>query len=221
MSLQSVINLAETITFDRRRVVGIQYSRNEIVYRSETPTRNPWRLTVKVSAALPYENARQIIEEIDRLDRSQPEVIDLAATGLLAYQGQLSAGQRAPITVQSFTGTNLVLTDLPAIAGSVTSSTVVFAKGDFIQIEDKYYPFTVTSPVLRGSGTSITVPVHRPNFISDSVVGSNIAVGASCQFNVICVNMPTYTVSPGGRSGIITFNDDFQLYESTGAEGLA
>jgi hypothetical protein len=98
---------------------------------------------------------------------------------------------------------------------------VVFAKGDFVQVEDKYYPFTVTSPVLRGSDSSITVPVHRPNFISSSVVGANILVGASCQFNMICVNMPTYTVSPGGNGGIITFDDDFQLYESTGAEGLA
>jgi hypothetical protein len=216
MSIQSVINLAGSIKFDRRRVVGVQYSRNEIAYRSETPTRNPWRLTVDVNAVIPYANVRSIIEELDRKDRTIPEVVNLANSRLLTYQGGLSAGNRAGITVQSFTGTNLVLNNLP----SVSSSTVILSKGDFIQIANKYYPFTSTSDVLRGSGTSVAVTTHRANFISDSVVGSALAYGASCQFNLFCPNMPTYTVIPGGSGNLIKFDGSFELVESTGTEGL-
>ena len=216
MSIQSVINLATSIKFDRRRVVGVQYSRNEIAYRSETPTRNPWRLTVDVNAVIPYANGRSIIEELDRKDRTIPEVVNLTNSRLLTYQGALSAGNRAGITVQSFTGTNLVLTNLP----SVSSSTVILSKGDFIQIANKYYPFTSTSDVLRGSGTSVAVTTHRANFISDSVVGSTLAYGASCQFNLFCPNMPTYTIIPGGSGNLIKFDTTFELVESTGTEGL-
>jgi hypothetical protein len=216
MSIQSVINLASAIKIDRRRVVGVQYSRNEIAYRSETPTRNPWRMTIDVNAVIPYQNGRAIIEELDRKDRTIPEVVNFANNRILTYQGGLSAGNRAGITVQSFTGTNLVLTNLP----TVSSGTVILAKGDFIQIANKYYPFTSRSDVLRGEASTVTVTTHRANFISDSVVGSTLAYGSSCQFNMFCPNMPTYSIIPGGSSGLIKFDGSFELVESTGTEGL-
>ena len=62
MSLQTIINNADTVKINRRRMVGIQMSRNEIAYTSETPTRNPWQLTVKVSKLFRYEQARAMLE---------------------------------------------------------------------------------------------------------------------------------------------------------------
>jgi len=222
MSLQRILNLAESISFNRRRVIGLQYSRNEIAFRSETPTRNPWRMTVKVAAPIPYADARGIIEDLDKSDRSDVELVTFSNNAnmsfMLQYQGVMNLGQQNAITVQSFTGTNLVLGGLPDSGGAAVPEAVIFKKGDFIQIEDKPYPFTVENDVVRGSGSTVTVVTHRPNFFASSVVGSNILLGNRVNFQVICTNMPTYTLSPGGRNAIVTFDSDFELYEFTGLE---
>ena len=220
MSLQSVINLAETIEINRRRVVGLQFTRNEIVRVSETPTRNPWRLTVQVSAPIPYQDARRILEDIDRSDRSDPETITFSSNPglsyLFAYQGTLPDSQVANLRVQSFTGTNLVLTGLPTSGPTSVPGSILLKKGDFIQINGQPYPFTVVNDVVRGSGSVITATTHRPNFISDSVVNQGVKLGNDVEFQVICTNMPTYTIVPGGRNAMVQFNDTFQLYEFTG-----
>jgi hypothetical protein len=220
MSLQSVINLAETIEINRRRVVGLQFTRNEIVRVSETPTRNPWRMTVQVSAPIPYENARRILEDIDRSDRSDPETITFSNNSglsyLFAYQGTLNESQVDQVRVQSFTGTNLILNTLPTTGGPSLPGSLLFKKGDFVQINGQPYPFTIVNDVARGSGSTVTAQVHRPNFISDSVVNQGINVGNNVEFQMICTNMPTYTIMPGGSTAIVQFNTPFELYEFTG-----
>lgn len=226
MSLQKIINQAETINFDRRQVVGIQYSRSEIAKVSETPTRNPWRINVGFSAALPYDQNRDLIEALDTLDRANTETITFSAnpnlSWLCAYQGELSAGQLSGITVSSFTGNQLVLGSLPTTGSSV----VLFKAGDFIQIGTNPYPFTVVNTVTRGSTSTVTVTTHRPNFITTSTVGSTLTVGNAVQFKVFCPNMPTYTLVQGAsrrnsngtlaNNAFIQFSSGFELYEWTG-----
>jgi hypothetical protein len=220
MSLQSIINIAESIEINRRRIVGIQFTRNEIVRVSETPGRNPWRMTVKVSAALPYEQTRSLIEQIDATDRSDPETIKFnqnpGLSYLFGYQGSMNTTNINTLTVASFTGTNLVLGNLPTSGAASIAGSTIFRSGDFIQIKDFPFPFTVRNDVLRGTSSTVTVSVHRPNFIAASVVGKGINVGNDVEFQMLCTNMPTYTISPGGRNAIITFNGDFELYEFTG-----
>lgn len=217
MSLQTVLNMAESITLNRRRAVGIQYTRNEIARVSVTPTRNPWRLTVKVTAPMRYEDARSVIEQIDITDRSDPETIVFSSADyLFGYQGSMNATNLADLTVSSFTGTNLVLTDLPTTGAASIPASVIFKKGDFIQVANHPYPFTITSDVVRGSSSTVTLSVHRPNFISSSVVGNSVNVGNSVEWQVICTNMPTYTISPGGSNALVTWNSDFELFEYTG-----
>ena len=99
MSIQSIINIAESIQINRRKVIGIQYTRNEIARVSELVTRNPWRMTVQVSALLDYRNTnvRALLEELDRLDRKIPEEITFANNSRLAwmfaYQGNLTPSE--------------------------------------------------------------------------------------------------------------------------------
>lgn len=217
MSLQTVLNMAESIQLNRRRAVGIQYTRNEIVRVSETPTRNPWRLTVKVSAPMRYEDARAVIEQIDITDRSDPETIVFSnANYLFGYQGSMNTTNISDLTVSSFSGTNLVLTNLPTFGAASVEGSTLFKKGDFIQIENHPYPFTITNDVLRGSGSVVTATVHRANFISSSVAGSGVLVGNDVEWSVICTNMPTYTISPGGSTALVTWDGDFELFEYTG-----
>lgn len=219
--LQTIINLAETIQFNRRRVVGTQVTRNEIVKVSETPTRNPWRMSVGLSAAMPYHLYRDVIEGLDYLDRRLPETISFSSvTGqsfLCQYQGQLNASQLSGLRTVSFAGNQLILNALPSTnAVPNGQSSFVFKKGDFIQIGTNPYPFTVTEDVLRGSGSTVTVTTHRPNFLTSGYTTVALAVGNAVQFKMICLNMPTYTLTPGSSSALIQFDSNFELTEYLG-----
>lgn len=223
--LQTIINNASGLTIDRRKVVGIQITRNEIPRTSLTPTRQPWRFTLTMPSSLRYYNNRNLLEELDRIDRYQPQTVTFGDNPCLSwifrYQGSLNASQIANLRVVSYIGNQLVISGLPAIS----STRVIFEPNDLIQIGAYIYPFTSTTQILRGTGSTVTVTTSRPNIISSSVVNAGLTVGNSCQFRMFCPNMPTYKLIPGGyvRSGtttvnnaLIEFSDDFELYEWVG-----
>lgn len=220
--LQTIIDKCNGITIDRRQMVGIQYTRNESPRTSATPTFNPWRFVLDMPSSLRYNEARALMEQLDTLDRYTPQVITFGNNPCLSwifkYQGSLNTSQLNGITVQSFTGDQLVLTNLPAIS----STRVLFEPNDLIQIGNFTFPFTSTTQVTRGTGVTVTVTTNRPNIITSSVVGQNITVGNSCQFYVFCPNMPTYKLVPGGavksngvtiNNALLEFSDSFNLYE--------
>ena len=223
--LQSIINACNGLSIDRRKMVGIQFTRNEIPRVSQTPTRNPWKFTLDMPNSYRYNEARSLMEQLDTLDRITPQVITFSnlpqLSWIFRYQGAMNVSQRNAITVQSFVGDQLVLGNLPVIA----STRVLFEPNDLIQIGTHYYPFTSTTQILRGSSSTVTVTTNRPNIITASVVGNGITVGNSCSFTMFCPNMPTYKLIPGGyqkTSGVlvgnalIEFSDAFQLYEFVG-----
>jgi hypothetical protein len=234
MSLQRIINVCESLNIDRRRVVGVQYTRSEIAKISQTPTRNPWRFNLGISAGLVYSENRDLLEMIDLLDRTTPEVISfnsstystinsqstfLAASPGLAYMFKYLGDNIANvqnINVVSFSGNQLVLGNLPTVTGSGGASAYMFRRGDFIQIKGYPHPFTSTTDVVRGTGTTITVTTHRPNFLTGNLTSLGINVGNQCQFKMFCPNMPTYKLTPGGANAIISWTSDFNLYEYTG-----
>ena len=104
MSLQSIINISNGLDINRRKVVGIQYARNEIPRINITPTLNPWRFTVAVPNSLRYSDARTIMETIDTLDRAGPETISFSSNPKLSwifrYQGAATTTQLNGIRVQ-------------------------------------------------------------------------------------------------------------------------
>ena len=219
--LQTIINVAETIQFNRRKVVGTQITRNEIVKVSETPTRNPWRMSVAVAAAMPYHLYRDVIEGLDYLDRRLPETISFSSvTGqsfICEYLGQMNQSQLDGLRTVSFVGNTLVLNGLPTTnAVPNGANSFMFKKGDFIQLTGFPHPFTVTEDVLRGSGSSISITTHRPNFLTSGFNGVAIKVGNAVQFKMICMNMPTYTLAPGSESALIQWSGNFELTEFTG-----
>ena len=226
--LQTIVNACNELSIDRRKVAGIQFARNEEPRVSQTPTLNPWKMTLTVPNSFRYAEARSLIESIDTLDRFTPELITFSNSGKLDwifnYQGALTAGEVANITVTSFTGDQLVLGNLPSVSGS----TIMFRPNDLIQIgslNEHPFPFTSTTQVTRGSSSTVTITTNRPNIITASVVGEGIIVGNDCQFYMFCPNMPTYTLIPGGwqtiggatyNNAYIEWSDDFTLYEWVG-----
>jgi hypothetical protein len=220
--LQTIVNFCNSIQIDRRNVVGTQFTRNEIPRVSLTPTLNPWRIKLEMPNSFKYYEARALMEQIDTLDRYQPQIITFSnlpqLNWIFAYQGTMSTAQIGGITVQSFVGDQLVLQNLPV----VPATRVLFEPNDLIQIGNYTYPFTSTTQVTRGSGGTVTVTTHRPNIITGSVAGNGITVGNACEFYMFCPNMPTYKMIPGGQTmlrgqvisnALIEWSDAFQLYE--------
>ena len=227
--LQTILNYSNSLQIDRRKVVGIQYTRNEIPRVSQTPTKNPWKFTLDMPNRFRYSQARDLMEALDKLDRITPQVItfsNLPALGwIFAYRGAMTAPQLATITVTSFTGSTLTLN----VSGITAASTaVIFEPNDLIQIgslNEYPYPFTSTTQVLRGSGSTVVVTTSRPNILTGSLAGEGIIVGNNCQFNMFCPNMPVYKLIPGGYVGngttttnnaLLEFSDSFELYEFVG-----
>jgi hypothetical protein len=226
--LQTIIDASNGLLIDRRKVVGIQYTRNEIPRVSQTPTKNPWKFTLDVPNSVRYSQGRALMEALDTLDRITPQVVTFsnltAFNWMFRYQGAMTLAQRNGITVQSYTGNTLTLTGLPG----VSASTVLFQPNDLIQIGSlgEYpYPFTSTTQVLRGTGGTVVVTTSRPNILTGNLAGEGIIVGNDCQFKMFCPNMPTYKLIVGGYVGngttttnnaLLEWSDSFQLFEFVG-----
>jgi hypothetical protein len=232
--LQTILNYSNGLNIDRRKVVGIQYTRNEIPRVSQTPTKNPWKFTLDMPNRFKYYQARDLMEALDTLDRITPEIITFSnlpqLSWIFRYQGAMTSGQLATITVVSWVGTTLTL-NVSGITAATTA--VIFAPNDLIQIgsSNEYpYPFTSTTQVLRGSGSEVVVTTSRPNILTPippatSLTGEGIIVGNNCQFKMFCPNMPTYKLIPGGQAmsgstvinnALLEFSDAFELYEFVG-----
>ncbi len=222
--LQTIINRCNGLTIDRRKVVGIQFTRNEVPRTSLTPTYNPWKFTLEMPASLRYNQNRDLIETLDTLDRYTPQIITFSdnpcISWIFRYQGSMSTAQINGIRVQSFVGDQLILSNLPAIA----STRVLFEQNDLIQIGNYTFPFTSTTRITRGTGATVTVTTNRPNIISTAIPTNTlgITVGSDCDFYMFCPNMPTYKLTPGGavysngttiNNALIEFTDPFELYE--------
>ena len=150
--LQTIIDNCNTIKFNRRNVVGTQFTRNEIPRVSQTPTKNPWKITVEMPNSFGYSNARALMEELDTLDTFTNQEVTFSNNPKLSwifrYQGSLTTGQLNGLTVVSYTGNQLILSGLPTVAATTT----MFKKNDLIQINTFPYPFTSQKYVLRANG---------------------------------------------------------------------
>ena len=113
MSIQSIIDRCNSLQMNRRKLVGIQYSRNEIPRVSETPTKNPWKFTISMPTSLRYSDARSIIESLDQLDRRSSEIITFNNNSnmnwIFRYQGNVGLSQIQAMKVSSFIGNQLIL----------------------------------------------------------------------------------------------------------------
>jgi hypothetical protein len=223
MSLQTIWNFSSEIQVNRRRMIGSQTTRNGLLRLGETPTVIPWQFSVKYETAILFNRARTLIETLDNMDRNVSETITLGSgtnmSWLYKYQGQQTQLNLDRLKVISFVGNQLVL-DTSTLTSATNS--VIFEKGDIFNIVGYPHPFTSTTQIIN-NGTTVTVTTHRPNIIQTNIASnSGLLVGANTQIKVICKNMPTYTLKPGGyqyvnnvlvNAAYIEFDSDFDLYE--------
>jgi hypothetical protein len=212
MSLQTIIDKAQTIEIDRRRVVGQTISRSQRIKTAERATAQPWKFTVTPPAYLKWSSSRDLIEVIDGGDRVDEYTVKLSNTAgmnyITQYQGGLNTADLEAMTIQAVGTDTFTLTVLPA----VSSSTVIFAKGDFIQPQNSRYPYTVAETCTRGSSTTTNVTLHRNVITSEGVnlVGQGLNVANSCTWRVVVSGLPTYQLTP---MQLVQYTGNFELIE--------
>jgi len=212
MSIQTIIDRAQQIEIDRRKMVAQTISRSQRIKTAERSTAQPWKFKVTPPAALTWADSRGIVEAIDSNDRVVEYTISLNNNSKMnyvtAYLGTATQAQLNAMTIQAVTTSSLVLTNLP----SFSTSTILFKAGDYIQPANSRYPYTITSDVLRGANTTTSVTLHRPVILSENITltGQGVKVGNSCTWQVIVSGLPTYTLIPYRR---VQYTGDFELIE--------
>lgn len=223
MSIQNIIDGAQQLEIDRRRMVSQTISRSQRVKTAERNTTQPWKFKITPPASLAWGDSRGIIEVIDLNDRVNEYTISLnnnpGMNYITAYQGGLRQDQLDALTINSTGTSTIVLTGLPNIGTTTTNATtfvssltVILAKGDYIQPSNSRYPYTVTADVLRGSNTTTSVSLNRSLLTSEAInlVGQTVKIGNACTWRVIVTSMPTYSLIPMRR---VQYTGDFELIE--------
>ena len=211
MSIQTFLDRATFLTVDKRKVSAQTITRSGQVKTAEVASANPYRFAFGVTAGYKYSDNRAALEELDSLDITEEEEIDIGATNtnlsyLTAYQGDSSG--IGSCTITGYSGNSLILNCTNAGSG-----TFLFKKGDYIQPSGAYrYPYQVTADVAHTTSNPVTIPISRP-FIEQSgyvVNGATFLVGTNVRWHVKMVNKPSYTILPYDR---FSLDNDIEVVE--------
>jgi len=213
MSIQTIIDRATFITIDKRKLASQSISRSGRVKTAEVTSAVPYRFTVGVHEGATYSDNRAVLEELDRLDVTEEEQVDIGSTNsglsyITAYQGGITGGS---ISSVGSDGSELYIN-----ASLATGSGTLFKKGDFIQPQGNTstyrYPYQVTSDVAFSTGSNVTIPVHRPVISQDGVAltSGSVVYGSNVQWYVKMTNKPAYTILPYNR---FSLDDNLELVE--------
>lgn len=323
MSIQTIIDTAQSIEFDRSKTVGQSVSRSGRLKTAERASVQAWTFVVTPAGSYFWSDHRDTIEEIDANDRINEYEISLSNVNgmgfITEYMGNLNSTQLNALTINTNTTATFVLGNLPSIGATLTSrsenftaqsfqieavpaysrsfdvarndilitnseydakfykiqvgdrlststyltsnqtvtgitrnfltynsvgytkvdlsaapnsssglntpiqfastastlvssSTVVFYRGDFIQPTNSRYPYTVKNTVERGSGSTVTVDLNRAVITSEAIAldNSTLKIGVDVTWHVVAVEKPTYSIIAPNR---FQFNGDFRLAE--------
>lgn len=215
MSIQTVINSAQTIEVSRPSLVATTMSRSGRLFTGTRNWAKPWRFTVEPKPIWRVADVRSVIEDIMTYDKHTEQSISLGSGGAgwcVQYLGAApkTGNQLNNITFSSITGTTAVIGNLTGL----TNGTYIFRKGDIIQPVGHRYPYVVTQDVQFTTGdTTKTFTVHRGYIpqTSYTLAGSGVLVGAGVSWRVKVSNLPSYKYVPGQ---LVEFTGAFELVES-------
>ena len=224
MSLNQILAITESLGINDQRFVGQVVSRNQRISTSEIITVVPFAFEMKPMNYLLYSQNRGLLNSLRIADKSLQQYLNFGVTGwsnYIKYQGDMTSGQIATCAWQtSSANKNLVLGSLP----SISSGSFIVKAGDFCQVG--LYSYIATADVIRGSGSTVTIPVHR-NLITavtspiNAVIGqfgTTVSMGGSTYtgitFQVVLRDYPTYTLQPMTNDSFIEWSGTFKAFES-------
>jgi hypothetical protein len=199
-------------------------SRNQRISTSEVLTVVPFQFTLKPMNYLLYSENRDLLSSLRVPDKALEQYLNFGVTGwetYIRYQGDMSSVQIDATEWQtSSANKTLVLGNLPSIA----ASSYIVKAGDYCQVGR--YAYIATADVVRGSGSTVNIPVHR-NLLTTLVstvggvigeFGTTISMGGSTYtgvtFPVILREYPTYTLMPMNTDAYIQWAGNFVAFES-------
>lgn len=227
MSLNQILAISESVGINDQRFVGQVVSRNQRIATSEILTVVPFAFEMKPMNYLLYSQNRGLLNSLRIPDKALTQYLNFGTTGwtnYINYQGEMASGQIATSQWQTASANkNLVLGNLPNNTDMPSGKYVVRA-GDFCQVG--LYSYIATADVLRGSGTTVTIPVHR-NLITAVVSPINAVIGqygttvsmggntyTGITFPVILRDYPTYTLMPMTDDSYIAWSGSFKAFEA-------
>jgi hypothetical protein len=227
MSLTTILSISETVGINDQRFVGQSVSRNQKISTAEVLTVVPFLFEMKPMNYLLYSESRGILNSLRIPDKALEQYLSFSETGwinYIAYQGDMTSGQISTSQWQTAsTNKILVLGNLPANV-DMPSGKYIVKIGDFCQVGR--YAYIATSNVLRGSGSTVNIPVHRslltPVLSPINAVlgqyGTTVSMGGNTYtgttFPVILREYPTYTLMPMTDDSFISWNGGFKAMES-------
>ena len=223
-TLNQILAISESVGINDHRFVGQVLSRNQRIATSEILTVQPFAFEMKPMNYLLYSQNRGLLSTLRAADRQNEQYLNFGSTGwwnYIAYQGDMSSAQISACQYQtSSANKTIVLGSLPSIA----SSAYIVKIGDFLQIDR--YAYIATADVLRGSGSTVSIPVHRTIMTTlttpmDAVIGQygitqslggNTYIGTT--FPVILQEYPLYTLVPMTNDSFISWASSFKALEA-------
>jgi hypothetical protein len=186
MSFQWIIDKAETISINTKRMVATTTARDGTV-RAVSRGGQVWRFDVKVPDGITWSELRQYISQAEQLDRVSTATISLSATGqswLYKYQGN-SVNKTGFVATIVQGNSTITLTTSPT-----TSSGFKFRAGDYIQLGSSGKVYRVAADVAYNSNS---VTLHRP-VLDASASGVSLRVAENCTWTVLCTQFPEWTL---------------------------
>ena len=212
MSFQTILNIHQSLSINNRRVIGQQVSRSGQIRVAQYLTAVPWVFTVQPHSYLYYPQVRSIIQSIDNADRQMPEYLSFDTPQLewfVKYQGILNPAQLASLVLNATPAPNAQIIQIGGLP-SISSSSIIFKAGDFIQIQQ--YVYKVIADVPRGTLSYISVGIHRP-IIGYPTSGTAILVGEYVSFRMVAEKCPTYTLNPMTDGAFVQWDSEFVFRE--------
>ena len=223
MSLTQILNISESITINDHRFVGQMLSRNQRISTSEILTVVPFAFEMKPMNYLLYSQNRALLNRLRIPDMALAQYLNFSVTGwssYIAYQGDMTSGEIAACQWETASANKvLVLGSLP----SISAGSYIVRAGDFCQVG--LYSYIATADVLRGSGATVNIPVHR-NLIDTLLAPINAVIGqygttvsmggttyTGITFQVILRGYPTYTLIPFASDSYIQWSSSFIAFE--------
>jgi len=217
MSLQTIINSAQSIDITRQALVATSMSRSGRLLTAGRNWGKPWKFVVSAQPVFIYNDVREMIETIMTKDRIEEHIISLGASAgaawTIQYMGELSTTNlNTGLTVNSESAGNLLRLDLNSAVQALAPSTVLFRAGDVIQPLGHRYPYVVTTNITRGTGTNVPIILNR-GILPDTtaLIGATIRAGVDCIWRVKVSKLPTIRLLPGK---LVEFTSEFELIES-------
>lgn len=211
-AIQQLLDGATSITMDKQVPTSTSISRGQKL-RTQSRSISIYKFVVGLNPGLSYDNTttRGLLQDYDTTGRLTEEEVKLSnVTGgswICGYLGGLDAGDQALTTFSGNANGNEFIINVNSTANT-SSSTVIVEKGDYIMAENHRYPYQATAQVLRGSGATVNVPVHRT--ILETSTGGNVLYGSNVTFRVKMIQQPPYSVTPGRY---VEWGGDMQLME--------